>query len=99
MMKKLRYLCLLLLTIGVGDVAAADITAKMDSMRQEIRSLKGKDRMKAWKTLYYMAFQTGDNSLSMRTLDEWIADAHKDKDEWSESVARQNKVVDYYNQA
>lgn len=99
MMKKLRYLCLLLLTIGVGDVAAADITAKMDSVRQEIKSLTGKDRMNAWKTLYYMAFQTGDNSLSMRTLDEWIADAHKDKDEWSESVARQNKVVDYYNQA
>ncbi len=99
MMKKLRYFCLLLLTIFWGDVAAADITAKMDSVRQEIKSLTGKDRMNAWKTLYYMAFQTGDNSLSMRTLDEWIADAHKDKDEWSESVARQNKVVDYYNQA
>lgn len=99
MMKKLRYFCLLLLTIFGGDVAAADITAKMDSVRQEIKSLTGKDRMNAWKTLYYMAFQTGDNSLSMRTLDEWIADAHKDKDEWSESVARQNKVVDYYNQA
>ena len=99
MMKKFIYLCLLLLTIFGGDVAAADITAKMDSVRQEIKSLTGKDRMNAWKTLYYMAFQTGDNSLSMRTLDEWIADAHKDKDEWSESVARQNKVVDYYNQA
>ena len=38
MMKKLRYFCLLLLTIFGGDVAAADITAKMDSVRQEIKS-------------------------------------------------------------
>ena len=99
MMKKFIYLCLLLLTIGVGDVVAADIAVRMDSVRQEIKSLKGRERMNAWKTLYYLAFQTGDNSLSMRTLDEWIADAHRDKDEWSESVARQNKVVDYYNLA
>jgi signal transduction histidine kinase len=35
----------------------------------------------------------------MRTLDEWMADAHEHEDYWSESVARQNKVVDYYNLA
>jgi signal transduction histidine kinase len=97
--KFLGLLCLLLLIVGVGDVAAADITTQMDSVRQELKSLKGKERMIAWRNLYYMAFQTGDNALSIRTLDEWIADAHRDMDEWSESIARQNKVVDYYNLA
>lgn len=92
-------LCLLLLMAGVGDVDAADITERMDSVRQELKSLQGKDRMHAWRNLYFLAFQTGDDDLSIRTLDEWIADAHSHRDYWSESVARQNKVVDYYNMA
>ena len=99
MMKKLFCLCLLLLISGVGRVAAADTSAKVDSLRQELKSLKGKERMNAWKNLYYTAFGTGDGNLSMRTLDEWMADAHEHEDYWSESVARQNKVVDYYNLA
>ena len=82
-----------------GDVAAADITEKMDSVRQELKSLKGKNRMHAWRNLYYLAFEADDSDLSIRTLDEWIADAHSHGDYWSESVARQNKVVDYYNMA
>ncbi|MBR4728858.1 MAG: tetratricopeptide repeat protein [Prevotella sp.] len=92
------FLCLLLLVAGV-DVVVADITTQMDSVRSELKSLKGKERMKAWKALYYMAYETGDNGLSMRTLDEWIDDARQHGDAWSESVARQNKVVDYYNSA
>lgn len=92
-------LCLLLSTLGVGSVAAIDVTAKMDSVRSELKSLKGQARMKAWKTLYYMAYQSGDSGLSMRTLNEWIDDAHEHGDAWSESVARQNKIVDYYNSA
>ena len=99
MKKLIRILCLLLLTIGVGRMAAADTSAKMDSLRQELKTSKGKERMKAWKTLYYLAFQTGDSRLSIQTLNDWIADAHKYGDEWSESVARQNMVVDYYNSA
>ena len=99
MMKKLFFLCLLLLTSGAGHVAAADTSAKMDSLRQALKSLKGKERMNAWKNLYYTAFGTGDGNLSMRTLDEWMADAREHEDNWSESVARQNKVVDYYNLA
>ena len=99
MIKKLIILCLLLLISGVGRVAAADTSAKVDSLRHELKSLKGKERMNAWKNLYYTAFGTGDGNLSMRTLDEWMADAHEHEDYWSESVARQNKVVDYYNLA
>lgn len=97
--KAMKLLCLLMLASGVWDVAAADITTKMDSIRHEIKSLKGKKRMSAWRDLYYISFQSGDNALSMRTLDEWIADARRHGDEWSESVARQNKIVDYYNLA
>ena len=93
------FLCLLLLTSGMGVIAAVDTTAKMDSVRHEMKSLKGKERMKAWRNLYYFAFQSGDSNLSMQTLDEWIADARSHGDNWSESVARQNKVVDYYNLA
>ena len=92
-------LCLLLLTSGMEIVAAVDVTAKMDSVRQELKSLQGKDRMHAWRDLYYYAFQSGDSNLSIQTLDEWIADARIHGDNWSESVARQNKVVDYYNMA
>ena len=95
--KSLGLLCLLLLI--VGDVVASDLTVRMDSVRQELKSLKGKERMKAWKNLYYLAFQTGDSGLSMQTLDEWMTDARQHGDNWSESVARQNKVVDYYNMA
>ena len=95
--KSLGLLCLLLLI--VGDVVASDLTVRMDSVRQELKSLKGKERMKAWKSLYYLAFQTGDDGLSMQTLDEWMTDARQHGDNWSESVARQNKVVDYYNMA
>ena len=97
MIKKFGLLCLLLLI--VGDVVAADLTARMDSVRQELKSLKGKERMNAWKNLYYLAFKTGDDGLSMQTLDEWMADARQHGDAWSESVARQNKIVDYYNSA
>lgn len=93
------FLCLLLLTLGMGGVFAADITAKMDSVRREMKSLKGKERMRAWNVLYNYAFQSGEDHSSMQTLDEWIADAHEHHDEWSESVARQNKIVDYYNLA
>lgn len=93
------FLCLLLLILGMGGVFAADITAKMDSVRREMKSLKGKERMRAWNVLYNYAFQSGENHSSMQTLDEWIADAHEHHDEWSESVARQNKIVDYYNLA
>ena len=93
------FLCLLLLTLGMGGVFAADITAKMDSVRREMKSLKGKERMRAWNVLYNYAFQSGEEHSSMQTLDEWIADAHEHHDEWSESVARQNKLVDYYNLA
>jgi signal transduction histidine kinase len=93
------FLCLLLLTLGMGGVFAADITAKMDSVRREMKSLKGKERMRAWNVLYNYAFQSGEEHSSMQTLDEWIADAHEHHDEWSESVARQNKIVDYYNLA
>lgn len=32
-------------------------------------------------------------------LNEWIADAHIHGDYWSESVARQNKIVYFYNTA
>lgn len=93
------FLCLLLLILGMGGVFAADITAKMDSVRREMKSLKGKERMRAWNVLYNYAFQSGEDHSSMQTLDEWIADAHEHHDEWSESVARQNKIVDYYNLA
>lgn len=93
------FLCLLLLTLGMGGVFAADITAKMDSVRREMKSLKGKERMRAWNALYNYAYQSGEEQSSMQILDEWIADAHEHHDEWSESVARQNKLVDYYNLA
>ena len=92
-------LCLLLLTAGVGDMVAADVSVKMDSVRRGMNSLSGKERMRAWRNLYHLAYQSGDLSLSMKTLDEWMDDAHNHEDYWSESVARQNKVVDYYNSA
>ena len=32
-------------------------------------------------------------------MNEWISDAHQRGEYWSESVARQNKIVDFYNSA
>ena len=99
-LKLLRLLlfCLLMLT-GELEVVAADVSARMDSVRQVLPSLKGKERRQAWTRLYYLAYSNGDESISMRVLDEWMADARDKGDKEGESIARQNKIVDFYNSA
>lgn len=97
------YLTLFLLIVGVLTATAADnvgvLRARMDSLRRIIPTKTGADRQNAWTHLYYNAFHIDSDTLALQVLNEWIADAHTHEDYWSESVARQNKIVDFYNTA
>jgi hypothetical protein len=75
------------------------LRARMDSLRRVIPTKTGADRQSAWTRLYYNAFHIDSDTLALQVLNEWIADAHIHGDYWSESVARQNKIVDFYNTA
>lgn len=96
-------LTLLLLFAGMLTATAADdagvLRARMDSLRRIIPTKTGADRQDAWTRLYYNAFHIDSDTLAWQVLNEWIADAHAREDYWSESVARQNKIVDFYNTA
>ena len=97
------YLALCLLMASVLTATAADdvgkLRARMDSLRQVIPTKTGHDRQVAWTRLYYTAFNINRDTLALQVLNEWIADAHSHRGYWSESVARQNKIVDFYNTA
>ena len=93
-------LCLLLLMTEMTLQAADnDLKAKMDSIRRVLPSLNGEARKTAWTRLYYNAFVLDKEKLAQGVLNEWISDAHQREEYWSESVARQNKIVDFYNSA
>lgn len=93
-------LCQVLLFMGVTSQAAtADLRGQMDSIRRVLPSLKGEDRKTAWTRLYYSAYGLDKGKLALTVLNEWISDAHQREEYWSESVARQNKIVDFYNSA
>ena len=97
------YLTLCLLFVGVLTATASDdvgiLRTRMDSLRRVIPTKTGADRQSAWTSLYYNAFHIDSDTLAWQVLNEWIADAHIHGDYWSESVARQNKIVDFYNTA
>lgn len=94
------FLCLLLLIISETTHAAdAALSARMDSLRRVLPSLNGVARKTAWSRLYYAAYGIDKEKLALTVLNEWINDAHQRGEYWSESVARQNKIVDFYNSA
>ncbi len=96
----LNYMTLCLLALCGQKASAVDpqvLRSRVDSLERLLPSQNGAERQETWTQLYYNTFDLGQDSLSMQVLDRWMADAHKEGRYWSESVARQNKLIDLYN--
>lgn len=88
------------LLLGIQNVCAEGHGKSLeDSLRMAVQHAKGGERMSAWTKLYGYYLTQDGGSRNFQCLNEWIEDARRLKDAESESIARQNKIIDFYNAA
>jgi len=67
------------------------------NLRQQLPSLKGKQRLTALEELYQLSLATDDATGQLKCLNEWIAEARSQKDYKTEAFALVNRASYFYN--
>lgn len=69
----------------------------MDSIRQEMKQLKGARLLDAYDKLCGLAFAQEDSLQELTFLDAYIEEVHKQKNIEAEAYARNSKLICFYN--
>lgn len=95
----MKYLLLLLICLFTNRLYADDVSddALADSIRRELPSLKGSERIKAYSNLCRIAAQGDDPAIQLGCIREYIAEADKQGDTEAESEAKTMQIFCYYN--
>ena len=83
----------LLLCLAVSTVQAD----RADELRKELQSLKGKELIDAYATLYTLSLETDNIDYQLRCVNDYIAEAHRQGDRQQEGFAIVEKISFFYN--
>ena len=88
-----RFLTPLLLCLAVSTVQAD----RADELRKELQSLKGKELIDAYATLYTLSLETDNIDYQLRCVNDYITEAHRQGDRQQEGFAIVEKISFFYN--
>jgi len=83
----------LLLCLAVSTVQAD----RADELRKELLSLKGKELIDAYATLYTLSLETDNIDYQLRCVNDYITEAHRQGDRQQEGFAIVEKISFFYN--
>ena len=83
----------LLLCLAVSTVQAD----RADELRKELQSLKGKELIDAYATLYTLSLETDNIDYQLRCVNDYITEAHRQGDRQQEGFAIVEKISFFYN--
>ena len=92
-MKRRAVVAVLSLLMGIVGIWADETS----NLRQQLPSLKGKQRLTALEELYQLSLATDDATGQLKCLNEWIAEARSQKDNKTEAFALVNRASYFYN--
>ena len=85
---------LFILMLSMGSVCAV---TSVDSIRREMKHLKGKELLRAHSNLCRLAAAQDDMAYELRCIRDFLAEALKQKDADAEGRARVRQLYCYYN--
>ncbi|EFZ35973.1 transcriptional regulator, AraC family [Hoylesella oralis ATCC 33269] len=85
---------LFIITLSVGRMCA---TTPTDSVRTEMKHLKGEQLLQAYRYLCRLAAAEDNMNYELRCIREYLAEALRQKDKEAEAQARVTQLYCYYN--